>query len=61
MENLHHFGVSKLYRGPRMATIRPRMIKCAAIKGVGEMIVVTVLRNGKVRGWPTWEYIANLT
>ena len=41
---VYHRGLNRLYEGPRRRTRRPIMTKLAASRGVGAMIVVTILR-----------------
>ena len=44
-EDVHHFALRRLYCCPRRVMICPRIIKLAAMSGVGARIVVVILHG----------------
>lgn len=46
-EGLHHIALRRLYCCPRRLMICPRITKFAAMRGVGAIMVVVILKNGE--------------
>jgi hypothetical protein len=45
LKDIHHFGLRRLYCGPSLLMILPRMTKFAARSGVGPIIVAVILET----------------